>query len=262
MLGSVIGDIVGSRYEFHNIKTKEFSLFDDSCCFTDDTILTCAVAEHLISNKPIDVTLRKWALKYQDRKYENGTIDAFGKGFMQWVKTGISINSASNGCVMRISPIFHMLQNRNLDFQKVDEITKITHNHPESLNAVHAYIETGFLIKNKISLNKIKNIIENKYKYDLNQSIDEIRIGYNKFYVKCKNSVPQAIICALNAKSYEDALRNAVSLGGDSDTLACMAGGLAELRFEIPENIIIQAKKYMDDDIINLIKRFYNFYQK
>jgi len=262
MLGSIIGDIVGSRFEFHNIKTKDFSLFGEKCCFTDDTILTCAVAEHLISQQPIDITLRKWALKYKNRTYENGKIAAFGPGFSQWVETGISMNSNSNGCVMRISPLFYANLDAQLVFERVDEITKITHNHAESFNAVHAYLETGILIKNNVEINQIKNEISAKYQYNLCQSLDEIRPAYNRFYVKCKNSVPQAIICALDAVSYEDALRNAVSLGGDSDTLACMAGGLAELRFKIPNDIITNAKKYMDNDIINLIAQFYNWQER
>lgn len=262
MLGSIIGDIVGSRFEFHNIKTKDFSLFDESCCFTDDTILTCAVADHLISKRPIEETLRKWALKYQNRSYENGKIAAFGKGFLHWVNTGISINSSSNGCVMRISPIFNVKQDQQSLLKKADKITKITHNHPESLNAVHAYLETGFMIQNLIPIQQIKETISNKYQYNLHQSLDEIRPVYNRFYVQCKNSVPQAIICALDACSYEDALRNAVSLGGDSDTLACMAGGLAELRFKIPIDIIENAKKYMDKNIIRQIEMFYNSREK
>ncbi len=262
MLGAVIGDIVGSRFEFHNIKTKDFSLFDESCCFTDDTILTCAVAEHLISKQPIEETLRKWALKYQNRTYEKGEIGAFGKGFLQWVNTGVSINSSSNGCVMRISPLFSIKQDMQSLFKKADDITKITHNHSESLNAVHAYLETGFMIQNLIPIKQIKETISRKYQYNLHQNLDEIRPNYNHFYVQCKNSVPQAIICALDANSYEDALRNAVSLGGDSDTLACMAGGLAELRFKIPKNIIAEAKKYMDKDIIKLIEQFYSIYEK
>ena len=257
MIGAIIGDIVGSRFEFHNIKTKDFSLFGENCCFTDDTILTCAVADHLISKQSIDETLRKWALKYKNRTYENGKIAAFGAGFMQWIDTGISVNASSNGCVMRISPLFHTAQNRQYLFAKSDEITKITHNHPDSFNAVHAYLETGFLIQDSVPMNQIKEIIGNKYQYNLYQSVDDIRPNYNRFYVQCKNSVPQAIICALNAQSYEDALRNAVSLGGDSDTLACMAGGIAELRFKIPTDIIKTAKKYLDNDIMNLIERFY-----
>jgi ADP-ribosylglycohydrolase len=201
-------------------------------------------------------------LKYQNRTYENGEIGAFGKGFLQWVNTGVSINSSSNGCVMRISPLLHIKQDQQSLFKKADEITKITHNHPESLNAVHAYLETGFMIQNLIPIDQIKETISDKYQYNLHQSLDEIRPNYNRFYVKCKNSVPQAIICALDACSYEDALRNAVSLGGDSDTLACMAGGLAELRFKIPTNIIANAKKYMDKDIRKLIKMFYNMHEK
>ena len=262
MLGSIIGDIVGSRFEFHNIKTKDFFLFDKSCCFTDDTILTCAVAEHLMSKQPIEETLHKWALRYKNRTYENGKIAAFGKGFLQWVNTGVSINSSSNGCVMCISPIFRIKQDLQALFKKADEITKITHNHPESLNAVHAYLETGFMIQNLIPVKQIKETISNKYRYNLHQSLDEIRPNYNRFYVQCKHSVPQAIICALDAGSYEDALRNAVSLGGDSDTLACMAGGLAELRFKIPKNIIAEAKKYMDKDILRMIEQFYNIREK
>ena len=262
MLGSIVGDIVGSRFEFHNIKTKDFCLFDKSCCFTDDTILTCAVADHLVSKQPIEETLRKWALKYKNRTYENGKIGAFGNGFLQWVNTGASINSSSNGCVMRISPLFHISQDKQYLFTKADEITKITHNHPESLNAVHAYLDTGFMLQNLIPIPQIKETISKKYQYNLHQTLDEIRPTYNRFYVKCKNSVPQAIICALDAYSYEDTLRNAVSLGGDSDTLACMAGGLAELRFKIPADIIQNAKKYMDNDVKKLIRTFYNMHAK
>lgn len=262
MLGSIIGDIIGSRFEFHNIKTKDFFLFDKSCRFTDDSILTCAVAEHLTSKQPIEETLYKWALKYKNRTYENGKIAAFSKSFLQWVNTGISINSNSNGCVMRISPIFHIKQDQQTLLQKADEITKITHNHPESLNAVHAYLETGFMIQNLIPIKQIKETISKKYQYNLHQNLNEIRQTYNRFYVQCKNSVPQAIICALDAYSYEDALRNAISLGGDSDTLACMAGGLAELRFKIPKNIIKDAKKYMDKNIIQQIEIFYKSHEK
>ena len=136
-------------------------------------------------------------------------------------------------------------------------LTAITHNPPESITATKAYIETMFLVKKKTPIPLIKNYITTKYEYDLSKSIDEIRPNYNKFYCSCKNSVPQAIICALNATSYEDAIRNAVSLGGDSDTLACMAGGIAELRFEIPEPIRKQACQRIDNNILSIIRTFY-----
>lgn len=118
------------------------------------------------------------------------------------------------------------------------------------------------MVKKGLNVTIIKNYITHKYGYDLSKSVDEIRSNYNKFYTSCKNSVPQAIICALDATSYEDAIRNAVSLGGDSDTLACMAGEIAEMKFDIPENIRKQAMTYMDDNVLNTIVRFYKKLQK
>ena len=142
---------------------------------------------------------------------------------------------------MRLSPIPLLVDDLKVALDKAIELTSITHNHPESFLATRVYIETMYMAKKGVSSDIIKNYITTKYGYDLSKSVDEIRPDYNKFYSSCKNSVPQAIICALDANSYEDAIRNAVSLGGDSDTLACMAGGIAEMRFGVPENIKKQA---------------------
>lgn len=259
MLGSIIGDIIGSPYEFHNIKHKDFELFCDKCCFTDDTILTCATAEWLLTNKKPEELLKKWGKLYQNRTYEDGKVGAFGQGFTNWLKTGIAYNAKTNGCIMRLSPIVLMIDDLKASLDKAIELTSITHNHPESLLATRVYIETMYMVKKGFSSPIIKNYITNKYDYDLSKSVDEIRPNYNKFYVSCKNSVPQAIICALDANSYEDAIRNAVSLGGDSDTLACMAGGIAEMRFGVPLNIKQQAQTFMDENVSSTIK---NFYQK
>lgn len=257
MLGAVIGDIIGSPYEFHNIKTKDFDLFCDKCCFTDDTILTCATAEWLLTDKKPEDILKKWGNLYKDRTYEKGKISAFGKGFTNWLKTGECYHAKTNGCIMRLSPIPLMIQDLKDALDKAVELTSITHNHPESLLATRAYIETMYMVKRGFSPIIIKNCITNKYGYDLSKSVDRIRPDYNQFYVSCKNSVPQAIICALDANSYEDAIRNAVSLGGDSDTLACMAGGIAEMRFGVPENIRKQALKFMDKSVLDCINSFY-----
>ena len=257
MLGSIIGDIIGSPYEFHNIKNKEFELFCDKNCFTDDTILTCATAEWLLTgNDPKDI-LKKWGNLYKDRTYEDGKIGAFGQGFTNWLNSGEAYGAKTNGCIMRLSPIPLMIDDLKIALDKAVELTSITHNHPESLLATRVYIETMYMAKKGISSPIIKNYITNKYGYDLSMSVNEIRPNYNKFYTSCKNSVPQAIICALDAVSYEDAIRNAVSLGGDSDTLACMAGGIAEMRFGIPENIKKQASKFMDNNVSSTIEKFY-----
>ena len=257
MLGGIIGDIIGSPYEFHNIKSKEFELFCNKCCFTDDTILTCATAEWLLTDQKPETILQKWGRQYQHRTYENGTICAFGKGFTNWLETGIPYKAKTNGCIMRLSPIPLMIDDLKVALDKAIKLTSITHNHPESLLATRVYIETMYMVKKEVSSPLIKNYITNKYGYDLSKSVDEIRPDYNKFYVSCKNSVPQAIICALDANSYEDAIRNAVSLGGDSDTLACMAGGIAELRFDIPETMKKQASKFMDDKVASTVAQFY-----
>lgn len=255
MLGAIIGDIVGSPYEFHNIKTKDFPLFSDACRFTDDTILTCATAEWLMSGGNAAEYLRKWGKLYADRTYENGTVAAFGPGFSQWLEDGIGYNAKTNGCVMRLSPVPHLIEDMREGVQRALELTAITHNHSESLVAAQAYVETAYLLKEKVSSKIIRNCISEKYKYDLSESVEQIRPHYNKFYCSCKNSVPQAIVCALEADSYEDALRNAISLGGDSDTLACMAGGLAEFRFRVPQEIIAKAKEYFDDNVAAMVKK-------
>lgn len=258
MLGAIIGDVVGSVYEFHNTKTKDFPLFSQKSCFTDDTILTCAVAEWLIApqkNNPADF-LKKWGVLYKDRTYEDGKVAAFGKGFSNWLETGIAPNSKTNGCVMRISPVF-ALKSYEQALEKALEITKVTHNHQESLAAVATYVKAGFMLKDKVSVQVIKNEISQSFGYDLSKSADEIRPDYNKFYCSCKNSVPQAMICALDAASFEDAIRTAVSLGGDSDTLAAMAGGLAEQRFGVPNNLKTQVMPYLDSRVKSAVQNFY-----
>ena len=257
MLGSIIGDIIGSPFEFHNIKSKDFKLFGERNCFTDDTIMTCATAEWLLTNQKPKEVLKKYGELYKDRTYENGTVPAFGKGFTHWLETGEPYGAKTNGCIMRLSPIPLMIDNPKMALKKALWLTLITHNHPESLLATRAYIETMYMAKKGFPVPIIKNYVTHKYGYDLSKSVDEIRPNYNKFYVSCKNSVPQAIVCALDATSYEDAIRNAVSLGGDSDTLACMAGGIAEARFGVPDDIKKQATKYMDPYVRIIITLFY-----
>ena len=257
MIGAIVGDIVGSPYEFHNIKCKDFELFCDKCCFTDDTILTCATAEWLLTDQKPEEVLKKWGNLYKNRTYENGQVGAFGQGFTRWLETGESYQAKTNGCIMRLSPIVLMVDDLKKALDKAVELTSVTHNHPESLLATRVYIETMYMAKKGVSSPMIKNYISHKYGYDLSKSVDEIRKDYNKFYTSCKNSVPQAIVCALDAVSYEDAIRNAVSLGGDSDTLACMAGGIAEMRFGVPEHIQKQASKFMDDNVSSTISKFY-----
>lgn len=256
MIGAIIGDIIGSPFEFHNIKTKDFPLFCDKSCFTDDTILTCAVAEGLTKKKNAQEMLLKWGKHYIKRTYENGTISAFGKGFTHFLETKQPYHAKSNGCLMRLSPFFNAFQNKDDAIKEALKWTVATHNHAESIKATKAYIETGFLLRHNIPVSIIKNAISQKYNYNLFQSIDEIRFQNNKFDVLCERCLPQAIICSLDAISFEDAVRNAISIGGDSDTLAAITGGLAEIRFEIPQNIRKLALQYLDKDILRSLNAF------
>lgn len=254
MIGAIIGDVVGSHFEFHNIKTKDFEFWHNDCHPTDDTILTCAVADWLLHGGVPEKYLFTWGNKYKNKTCENGKIPIFSPGFTNWLRTQTPYNAKTNGCIMRLSPIFDFYSD---DLQKMlytaETLTNTTHNHPDSINATRAYIETGYMLKNKTDITKIKNAISEKYNYNLFQTVDEIRPNYNKFYATCKNSVPQAIVCALDATDYTDTLRNAISIGGDSDTLATMAGGLAEIRFNVPIELQNKVKKYLDKNMIKII---------
>lgn len=254
MIGAIIGDVVGSRFEFHNIKTKDFQFWHDDCHPTDDTILTCAVADWLLHGGAPEKYLFAWGNRYKNKTFENGTIPAFGPGFTNWLHTKKPYNAKTNGCIMRLAPIFDFYSdNLNKMLYTAETLTNTTHNHPDSIHATRVYIETGYMLKNKTDVAKIKKIISEKYNYNLNQTVDEIRPNYNKFYTTCKNSVPQAIVCALDATDYTDTIRNAISIGGDSDTIATMSGALAEIRFGVPNELQNTVIKYLDKNMIKII---------
>lgn len=229
MLGAVIGDIVGSVYERNNIKTKDFPFFSPQSTFTDDTVCIMGVADTLLNHKEYAPTMRQWGQKYLP-------ITGFSKKFAEWIQTPDAppYGAKSNGCVMKIPPVAFLIHDTEQALKIADDITNQTHNHPDSIHAVHAFIETIHACRKGQSPDKIKAYLEKTFGYDMHRTVDTIRSTYDKFYISCTKSVPESIICALDATSFEDAIRNAVSLGGDSDTLACMAGAIAETRFGIP----------------------------
>ena len=229
MLGAIIGDIVGSIYERNNIKTKDFQLFSPQSTFTDDTVCMMAVADCLLHHKDYATTMRLWGNKYMN-------ITGFSKTFSAWIQNPDMppYQSKGNGAVMKMPPLAYLIQETTQALKKADDITNQTHNHPDSLAAVHAFIETVHACRNGQPIHQIRAHLSDTYGYKMNRSVDAIRASYDKFYVSCAKSVPEALICALEATSFEDAIRNAVSIGGDSDTIACIAGAVAEARFPIP----------------------------
>ncbi len=259
MLGAIVGDIVGSIYEpkDRRIKTKHFPFFSQDCRFTDDSVCTTAVADALLHDCPPEETMRKWGKRYPNC------------GFSQIFKTWIYAESEAdapnctfrNGAAMRVSPAA-FLNRDNLDaaLLAADKVTVISHDHPEGIKGARATTHAIWLAYQGENAPAIREVIATQYDYDLTQTVDDIRPDY-AFDMTCQGAVPQAITCALESENYEDAVRNAISLGGDSDTLGAIAGAIAEALHGIPADIKEQAKApYLAKapDILEMITKMYH----
>ena len=255
MFGAIIGDIVGSIYEWKRIKTKDFEFFSSKCFFTDDSVCTAAVADILLHDLPPAETMQKWCQRYPHCSY--------GGMFGNWIfeDTPEPYCSYGNGSAMRVSPAAFLNQNDlNAALAASDKVTAITHNHPEGMKGARATTHAIWLAFQGEDSGTIREVISSEYDYDLSQSVDKIRPNYC-FKETCQKTVPQGITCALESVSYEDAVRNAVSLGGDSDTLAAIAGAIAEALHGIPAEFIEKAKKdYLADapDLCDVIQEMYS----
>lgn len=254
MLGAIIGDIVGSIYEWDRIKTKDFIFFSDRCFFTDDTVCTAAVADILLHDLPPAETMQEWCRRYPGRGY--------GGMFSDWIyfDEPVPYDSYGNGAAMRVSPAA-FLNRSNLDgaLAASDRVTAITHNHPEGIKGARATAHAIWLAYQGEDAITIRQIIAAEYDYDLTRTVDEIRPSYY-FNETCQDTVPQAITCALESDSFEDAVRNAISLGGDADTLGAIAGPIAEALHGIPQDIKEEAEnRYLAGapDICEVIREMY-----
>ena len=252
ILGAIVGDVVGCPYEFHNIKTKQFDLITGNSHFTDDTVMTLAVAS----------ALRKWdkGEDINDKEFQKAVVDAmkffgkiypnagYGKRFMQWLfsrkRTGY--DSWGNGSAMRVSPVAWYFD----DLQTVEKFAElsasVTHNHPEGIKGAQATAAAIFLARTGKSKDDIRSYISIRYGYDLSRTCDEVRPDYI-FDGSCQGTVPEAIIAFLDADDFEDALRNAISLGGDSDTLAAITCSIAQGMWGVPEEIEKATREHLDD---------------
>ena len=251
MLGTIIGDIIGSAYEFSGYKSKTFSpLFHPKSRFTDDTICTVGITQALLDKADPATTLIAWC----DRYAENG---GWGRAFAQWFTTSKPepYGSWGNGGAMRVSPVGFLATSEEAVITMSDAVTGITHNHPEAMASAQAVALAVYWAKHSAQAAEIQRRLVTRFDYPLHLTPDDIRPGYKRTE-RASESVPQAISCALHAVSYEDAIRNAVSLGGDSDTIAAIAGGIAEALFGIPEEIKTEALRYLPDDIKAVIACF------
>jgi ADP-ribosylglycohydrolase len=221
MLGAIAGDIIGSRFEWHNIKRKQFELLQEDCHFTDDTVLTVAQADSLLSGVPFRDKLKEYFLLYP--------LAGYGGRFRMWA-SGPELEpygSFGNGSAMRVSPVGWFFDDLDRVLAEARRSAAVTHNHPEGIKGAQATAAAIFLARRGEDKSAIQAFIEARFGYDFSRNLDEIRPGY-RFDVSCQGSVPQALQAFFEAADYEDAIRNAISIGGDSDTIACITGGIAE----------------------------------
>ena len=253
MIGAIIGDIVGSIYEFDNIKKKEFKLFDFDYTFTDDTVMTIAVGKALSQHNRADGTeaFKKNLIKTMHEFGNLYPYAGYGGRFAKWIENEETApyGSFGNGSAMRVSAVGWWA----LSLEEAEEYAKasaeVTHNHPEGIKGAQAVAGAIYLAKMGATKEVIKEYIEKKY-YALDFTLDEIRPTY-KFEVSCQKSVPQAIEAFLESKSFEDTLRNAISIGGDSDTIAAIAGSIAETYYGVDEELRETALSYLDENLLN-----------
>jgi ADP-ribosylglycohydrolase len=250
MLGAIAGDVIGSVYERHPIKRTDFPLFQPHSRFTDDTILTVAVAQALLEQTDYAAAFKTFGQQYPDAGY--------GSTFRGWLQAADSqpYNSWGNGSAMRVSPIGFAGKTVDGVLQEARRSAEVTHNHPEGIKGAQAVALAVFLARQGESKDALRREISTRFGYDLSRTVDAIRPTYH-FEVSCQGSVPEAIIAFLDSADYEDAIREAVSLGGDSDTLACMAGGIAQAFYGgVPLAIARHVRGLLPGEFLGILDRF------
>ncbi len=264
MIGAIIGDIVGSVYEFGGIKTKDFPLFGDvegeQCRFTDDSAMTLAIAGALIDFAGKGGSLSECAVRWMQligRRYRNC---GYGGTFIRWLMTDdpLPYNSYGNGSAMRVSPAAWAAESMEEALRFSDAVTAVTHNHPEGIKGARAVTACVFLARTGEDKETIREHVRKHY-YPLDKTLEEIRPGY-RFDVSCQGAVPPAIQAFLEAESFEDAIRGAVSLGGDSDTQAAIAGSIAGPYFGIPGELREKALTYLPEELKEILLSFESLY--
>ena len=257
MLGAIIGDIAGSVYEFNNIKSEDFPLLEDRCFFTDDSVMTIAVAEALLNGKRDEKKTEACMVKAM-KKYGKAFPNAgYGGRFSGWLesKEPKPYGSYGNGSAMRVSPVawyFHSLEK----VEKFAEISaRVTHDHPEGIKGAKAVAVAIFMARNGRDKDYIKRYLELKYRYDFSRTLDEIRPTY-QFDETCQGTVPVALEAFFEAESFEDTIRKAISVGGDSDTVAAIAGSVAEAFYPIPKELAERAKSFLDKRLLAVLEKW------
>jgi len=252
MIGAMAGDIIGSVYEGRrwDIKTTDFPLFDPHCRFTDDTVLTAATADAILSGSPYGAKYKEWYRAYPDRGY--------GGHFRIWAASEDPNPywSLGNGSAMRVSPVAWAFGTLERVLEEAGKSAEVTHNHPEGIRGAQTVAAAVFLARTGTSREEIRAYVRETFGYRLERTLDEIRPTY-RFDSSCPGSVPEAITAFLESEGFEDAVRKAISLGGDSDTIACMTGAIAEAFYGgVPAEIEAEVLKRLDAPVRGVLQQF------
>jgi ADP-ribosylglycohydrolase len=252
MLGAIAGDIIGSAYEWRRTKSYDFDLFTPRSRFTDDTVLTIAVADCILHNKEYATTFKEYGRSFPRA--------GWGGMFSRWIRSDniAPYNSFGNGSAMRVSPIGFAFNTLDRVLDEAKHTAEVTHNHSEGIKGAQAVAVAIFFARNGHDKAVIKEYIEKRFDYNLHRSWEDIRPSY-RANETCQGSVPEAIIAFLDSTSFEDAVRKAVSLGGDADTQACIAGGIAQAYYkDIPNTIVQRVRSVLLPDFIQILDDFEN----
>jgi ADP-ribosylglycohydrolase len=250
IIGAIAGDIIGSVYEWHNIKTIDFDLFCHKSTFTDDSVLTLATMDALLNQKKYTESYQLFGRNYPHRGY--------GGHFRSWIhsENPEPYNSWGNGSAMRVSPVGWYGNSIEEIMAEAKRSAEVTHNHPEGIKGAQSTAAAIYMARTGKNKEEIKKYIMDTFQYDLERKIDNIRPGY-EFDVSCQGSVPEAIIAFLESTDFENAIRLAISIGGDSDTIACITGGIAEAYYkEIPDNITKNIMKILPNELVKIVENF------
>ncbi|MEQ8201206.1 MAG: ADP-ribosylglycohydrolase family protein [Syntrophomonadaceae bacterium] len=250
MFGAIAGDVIGSYFQGFPTKRTDFTMFQPGTRFTCGTVLTVAVADCVLNGLEYARTFREYALKYPQADY--------GGMFRRWADSGSlnPYNSCGNGSAMRVSPVAFAIDNYDCMIKEAKRSAAVTHNHPEGIKGAQAIASAIYWARRGQGKPFIREQVQVRFGYDLSPTLDQIRPDYD-FDQTCSGSVPQAIIAFLESDDYEDCIRKAISLGGDSGTIACMAGGIAEAYYRfIPGHIVEKVGRILDPDLAKVINQF------
>ena len=254
MIGAIAGDIIGSVFEQNPIKTTTFPLFSQPSRFTDDTVLSVAVADAILNRTDYAIVLKTYGRMYPTAGY--------GMSFFSWMQSDDPkpYNSWGNGSAMRVSAVGFAFESVREVLREARNSAAVTHNHPEGIKGAQATALAIFLARQGAKKSDIRREIRNRFHYPLDRSLAEIRPHYT-FDISCQGSVPESIMAFLESQNFESAIRLAVSLGGDSDTMASIAGGIAQAYYgQIPADIIVQVRRRLPEALLHIIDQFNSSY--